>query len=106
MWVKKSVQFKIHRDSDGGGDVHFAGRSRAEPPTSHRTQRRIIEVGVTRGSVHRHGGGITGVAYGDHEKDNTLPVFHTGLLGIDRWRIVEVIRLSLTGSFLPSAWSL
>jgi hypothetical protein len=33
-------------------------------------------------------------------------VFHTGLLGIDWWRIAEIVGLCLTGSFLPSAWSL
>ena len=97
------MQLKVHWDSDGGGDIHSSGRSRAELPVADGTDRRLVKIVVSRGTPNGHGRGIAGGAYRYHEKNDTLSVFDSSLLRVDGWGIAEVIRLGLTSSFLPAA---
>ena len=71
------MELKVHRDTNDRGNRYASGRRRAELPVLDCAHRRLFEVGISQGSADRHGSGISGVAYGDHEQDNPLTVFHS-----------------------------
>jgi hypothetical protein len=103
MAVEESVEFEVHGDPDGGGDIDASGRGGTEFPVANGADRRLVEIFVTRGMRQGNGRWIPGSADRDPEQDDPLTVFESCLLRIDRRGIAKIVRLRLTGSFLPSA---